>query len=259
MPKRKSYNYFNARTMLAVSGLLLLGFLVMSAIDSRKGTRISGMAVEIVPLEGQAFMIQPEEIKSMVYEGYRRDIEDLTVAAIDLNKVETVLETESFIDDADVFIDADNKLDIKIFQAKPASRIIDKHNKSYYLTEAGSPVPISKHASARVTVFSGKIDDFNIHRDTLTETQLGVLKLMDIMSKNDFANRMIEQVHVTERGYFLVQPKMGNFKFQLGKPIALEEKIENMELAYKEVLPAKGWDKYKKIDLSIDGQIICKK
>ena len=169
-----------------------------------------------------------------------------------------MLETEPFIANADVFVNADDRLDIRIDQANASIRIMDEKGRSYYLTEKVEPFPISKHASARVVVFSGAIPLFDGRTDSLTTTQAGVVELMNIIKENKFARKMIEQVHIRPNGEFLIQPKMGRFKFDLGLPTLLKDKIERMEMTYKDVLPKKGWNTYKKIDLSYDDQIICK-
>jgi len=254
--KKKTYGLKNTRTIIGVVGLLLLAVLVMSAIDSRKGARITGLSVQINPLLGESFMIKQDEIKNIIYEGYRRDVEDLTVESVDIGKVERLLESEPFVANADVFVNADDRLDINIEQANAAIRIMDEKGRSYYLTQEVQPFPISKHASARVVVFSGSIPLFEGQTDSLSETQEGIVELMDIIKTNKFARKMIEQVHVRPNGEFLIQPKMGRFKFDLGMPVKLKDKIDRMEIAFKEVLPKKGWNKYKRINLSYDDQII---
>ena len=257
--KKFTYGLKDTRTIIGVVGLLVLAVLVMSAIDSRKGARITGLSIEINPLSGESFMIQQDEIKIIIYEGYRRDVEDLTVESVDIKAVELLLESEPFIENADVFVNADDRLDIRIDQANAAIRIMDEKGRSYYLTEQVQPFPISKHASARVAVFSGAIELFDGQMDSLSTTQQGIVELMGIIKENKFARKMIEQVHIRPNGEFLIQPKMGRFKFDLGQPTKLIDKIERMEMAYKDVLPKKGWNTYNRIDLSYDSQIICKK
>jgi len=136
---------------------------------------------------------------------------------------------------------------------------MDEKGRSYYLTDDIQPFPISKHASARVTVFSGAIELFDGNVDSLSTTQEGIVEMMSILQENRFAMKMIEQVHIRPNGEFLIQPKMGRFKFDLGQPTDLEDKISRMELAFKEVLPSKGWSTYKIIDLSFDGLIRAQK
>lgn len=243
------------RTIIGMVGLVLLAVLVMSAIDSRKTARITGLSVTIDPLPGASFMIQSDEVKKIVYDGYRRDVEDLTVEKVDIKMIEDLLEREPFIANADVYVNADDRLDIHIDQANAAIRIMDEKGRSYYLTDDLQPFPISRHASARVTVFSGAIDLFDGVVDSLSNTQKGIVELMEIIRENRFAKKMIEQVHIRPNGEFLIQPKMGRFKFDLGIPTDLEDKIWRMELAYQDVLPYKGWSTYKIIDLSFDGLI----
>ncbi|MBT8220365.1 MAG: cell division protein FtsQ/DivIB [Bacteroidia bacterium] len=257
--KKTKYNIFDWRTLISLAVLVGLGLLVMSAIDSRKAARISGLEVEILPLEGMTYLIQQEEVKNIIYEGYRRDVGELTLQNVDIAQIEQVLESEPFIGNADVFIQADRVLSIRVKQSKPAIRIMDNQGQAYYLTIEGTAFPVSRHASARVPVFTGDIPTFGSVGDTLTTKQSAIVDIMHKIAEDQFAQKMIEQVHVNTKGEFYIQPKLGKFKFKLGTPTQLEDKMERFELAYKEIIPQKGWTRYRTIDLSFDDQIICKK
>lgn len=260
MKKRKKNNsIFNIPFLVKSILLLGLGVLVMSALSSRKAARVMGLDIEVVPLENNALLIQEDEVKHIIYEGYRRDVEEMTIQDVDILELEKLLESEPFIGDADVYVNAADVLEINVLQEQPVARVMDVKGVSYYLSKDFKAFPISKHASARVVVFSGTIDDFNHKADSLTIIQEGVIEVIKTLSQDQFLRKMTEQIHVNSLGQFLVIPKMGKFKFDLGEPMDLKQKMSKIELAYKEVIPKKGWNTYKTIDLSIDDQIICRK
>ena len=46
--------------------------------------------------------------------------------------------------------------------------------------------------------------------------------------------------------------------FIIGQPTSLEEKFEKMGKYYKVIIPEKGSDAYRTVDLRYKGQIVCK-
>ena len=54
-------------------------------------------------------------------------------------------------------------------------------------------------------------------------------------------------------------PRVGNHIIALGPPTKLEEKLTRMKEFYTEGLNKVGWNKYSRISLKYDNQIVCKK
>ena len=50
-----------------------------------------------------------------------------------------------------------------------------------------------------------------------------------------------------------------DFIVHLGSVELMDKKINNLKAFYKKVMVADGWEKYKSIDMSFDGQIVCQK
>ncbi|MDV7400600.1 hypothetical protein RZS08_54800, partial [Arthrospira platensis SPKY1] len=69
---------------------------------------------------------------------------------------------------------------------------------------------------------------------------------------------LIEQIYVSN-GKILLAPKVGNYKIVLGTVDDLDEKFRRLRIFYDEVVPYQGWRRYKTVNLSYKGQIVCEK
>jgi cell division protein FtsQ len=52
-------------------------------------------------------------------------------------------------------------------------------------------------------------------------------------------------------------PQIGQEVFELGKPEELPVKLKKMKIYYKTILPLKGFNRYKTVNLKFKDQIIC--
>ena len=70
---------------------------------------------------------------------------------------------------------------------------------------------------------------------------------------------MVEQVYRSETGSYTLIPKLGYQKIVLGPYEAIDEKLERLRVFYREGIPYEGWQKYSTINLTFDGQVVCKR
>ncbi|WP_460879634.1 hypothetical protein [Pontibacter rugosus] len=52
-------------------------------------------------------------------------------------------------------------------------------------------------------------------------------------------------------------PQLGDHTIEFGKPVKVEDKFKKLAVLYKEVLPTMGWDRYKRVNVEYEDQIIC--
>ena len=63
---------------------------------------------------------------------------------------------------------------------------------------------------------------------------------------------------MADNGDIALIPRKGKEIFIIGQPTSLEEKFEKMGKYYKVIIPEKGSDAYRTVDLRYRGQIVCK-
>jgi cell division protein FtsQ len=96
----------------------------------------------------------------------------------------------------------------------------------------------------------------NITRDYARKN---LAELARFISEDEFWDKQIEQIHVTDRKVIELYPRVGEQVIILGTPENFRGKLENLMTFYKNGLSKTGWNKYSVINLSFDGQIVCTK
>ena len=91
------------------------------------------------------------------------------------------------------------------------------------------------------------------------ETRKGLVKIALFLQEDRFWREQVEQIHVTPKQEIVLVPRIGNHIIEIGKADNLEKKLAKLEEFYKEGLSKVGWNKYNKINIEFDKQVICTK
>lgn len=234
--------------------------IIISAVDKKKGRMAKDINIDILALPDSSSLISREDVLVTIERSFGYNLTGIPLESINVERVERVLESDPFVFNSDVFIDAHNVINIEIEQRLPIVRIIDQNGFNYYLDEFGEQMPLSKHFAARVLVATGKIPPFD--RNFLQQKKHVIKDLFTITQRiliDEFLEPMIEQVYVNQEGDYVLIPKLGDQKIIFGKMEDIEEKILYLKNFYKEALPYKGWQRYKTINLKFKGQVVAGK
>ncbi len=179
---------------------------------------------------------------------------------INSGKIETLLENDPHIKNAEVFKDVDGTLFIKIWQRKAIMRVINSEGESYYVDEENFKIPLSENFTARVLVCNGNITEKCTKCDTINSNTLKTCtRIAQYVHNSSFWISAIEQIFVTPEGEILLITKMGDGKIVFGDFENIDDKFERLYTFYKQALPKVGWEKYSTIDVSYKNQIVARK
>jgi cell division protein FtsQ len=141
-------------------------------------------------------------------------------------------------------------LTVKVKHREPVMRVITS-NGSYYLDKFGVRIPVSLSYSTNVLVASGSISEkFAVEK---------LLPFVLYVEDDDFWNAQIEQIYVQEDGDILLTPLVGGHIIELGEVDNYRDKLHVMSEFYKQVLAKNNWDKYEKISLKYNNQVVAKR
>lgn len=240
-----------------------LGFLVMvgvmsSAMRSKRLAPASEWHIAIKPTPDGGMFIQESEVIALLGGPFDRDaakgMDELPVA-----EMETRLRSHPQIERVDVFVDARQRVTVRIEQPEVLLRVIDRNGANYYISTSGRKVPLSRHYTPRVPVVTG---DIPLFQDSLVREEGHVLKQLHelglTLREDSFSQALVEQIHYSG-GEFTLVPKMGRFRILLGDARGLDNKLDFIRTFYRDILPAAGWDTYSLVDLRFKGQIVCRK
>jgi cell division protein FtsQ len=253
-------NSTKLRKIAWITGLALLAVVVVSAIGKREESYPAGVKVNVVPLQDGQSLLNENDVIELSKKVYGYQLESQSLGQIDVKRLEEMLETDAFIRDADVYLDARNQVNILVRQREPVLRIIDNNGSNYYLDKSGVRMPLSKRFAAHVLVATGNIPPYD---PSFLERKRNLLKdvflLAQVIRADDFFKVMTEQVYVSNKGEFTLVPKIGDHKIIFGKLEFAEEKLRILKIFYQEGMPYEGWRKYKTLDVRFNRQVVCKK
>ena len=167
-----------------------------------------------------------------------------------------------FIEKAQINYGLHGTLNIRVTQTKVIIRIINMASEYYYIDYKGNLIPTGM-SPVRLPVVTGYISPkiapsgnvFEEGKELLHDLyQIG----MEI-SGNSFMNALTEQIYVNRDKKIELVAKAGIKNIVLGDATNLKVKFENLELFYEQKLPFIDRNKYKKLDISFDNQIIAQK
>ncbi len=232
-----------------------LGVLSVSAINHKKASVVTDYNVEIEKFdEGAYFLTEADllrELQEIVGEGDRH-LNDLHS-----DEIEAALEENPFIEKADVYVSSDGELSLRVEQKQPMARVFDAKGNSFYIDMDGDIIPLSPSFSAHVTTLTGHVVTVLDPSKPKYKNWVDLLGLIHTLNDDEFMHAFVEQIDVSRENEVTLVPKVGNTVIRFGSIENTEVKIENLKAFYKKVMVAGGWEKYKSIDLSFKGQIVC--
>jgi cell division protein FtsQ len=245
---------------LLSAGLVFgMAMVVLSVISRKSDGGISRVVVTVEPLPGGYRLLEAEDVLANLEERFAYPLESRTLAQLDIERVERVLEEDPFVKDAEAFVDANNQVNIEIIQNLPVLRIKDNNELDYYLDENAQQMPPSKHYAARVLVATGNLpphvpDFMERERSTLRH----VFELTKLIMADEFLNALIEQIYVNNRGELILAPKIGKQTIMFGRYMESNaaDRLKRLKIFYSEGLPYEGWRKYRSFDLRYDDQVV---
>ncbi len=258
--KKPSKKLEVARTLKFVGSLILVLLIIgiiIAAAKRKTATKTKAVVVQIEPLPEGQDLITIGDVLAILDRSFGFSLEGMPHGAVNIERVERVLENDPFVADADAYIDAENKVQIVITQRVPVMRIIDGLGVNYYLDANGKKLPLSRNYTARVLIASGNIPpfipDFRSQKDHLLFQTFDLSK--QILA-DDFLWAMVEQIYLNKKKEFVLIPKLGKQKIYLGTYENMSDKLANLKLFYSKAIAEEGWQKYSAFDLRFNGQII---
>ncbi|MCB0480014.1 MAG: hypothetical protein KDC83_01220 [Flavobacteriales bacterium] len=279
------------------SWLLLLGgmFSLMSfSYYSRESQKYNDLQIKIDrPIKSQ--FITEEDVEELLQNvGFQ--LKDQKISSLDIQHIEKLLENNSSISSAEVYVTIDGRVVIELQERTPIIRIYNSFGESFYLDEEGSFMPLSNRYTARVLIAHGNVNiPFStVYRLEDLETSLSRLfrqknssaventelfnklkmnsedlpgadqlknlfTLGRFITSDPFWNAQISQIYVNRNGDLELTPRVGKHKIIFGSTENLEEKFSKLLLFYQKGLARTGWNEFTSINLKFKNQVVCTK
>lgn len=181
------------------------------------------------------------------------------LSTIDLRSLETTIKKNLWVKNAEMFIDNNELLHIRIEERTPVARVFTNQGDSYYIDSNGLRLPLSEKLTVRVPVFT----NFPSGKDKLSNSDSAILTNVVTIGKyiiaDSFWMAQVSQIDITPIATFEMIPNFGNQVIELGNADAIKSKFDRLFTFYKQVWLQKGMNAYSKIDVQYENQVVASK
>ncbi|HEV8084861.1 MAG TPA: hypothetical protein VGP55_16755 [Chitinophagaceae bacterium] len=238
--------------ILLGSGTIIL---LVAAITKRNNEHCLQTNINISGVQSN-FFIDKKDVIAIIQKTNGGKLENKSIQDIDLASMEIALQKDQWIKKAELFLDNNNVLQVRISEREPIARIFTSSGASFYMDSSLKRLPLSDKFSARLPVFTNFPTDVVV----LTKKDSNLLRqikmLGEFIGKSPFWMAQIEQVDINEASTFELTPKIGNQIIYFGNAGDYREKFGKLLTFYRQIEAIAGWNKYSAIDLKYKGQVI---
>lgn len=229
--------------ILAVTGYLAFAFWAYSGADMN--VVCTSMDIQMPDASGPG-LISEYEVAKLIDKSGLNPV-GLRYKNISTEKIESELLKNEMIRTVECFKNTSGKVIVQITQRTPKYLIAG--NQSYYVDSDRKLMPVSLNYAAYVPVVTGRV---------LKNMATGVIyDFVCYVEKDTFWNAQIEQINIRDDLKAELIPRVGNAVIVLGTFHDFERKLKRLHELYTQAFSVVGWNRYDKIDLQYEGQIVC--
>ena len=176
------------------------------------------------------------------------------------NIIEKNILANPFVKEIKLYQDLSNKLIVDVVQYQPIARLISENKKDFYIDLHGNIFPTSTKFSERVLLIHTD-DNINYDLKNINSTDYGkkIFVMINYIINDIFLSKIISEIDINYNKNIIIYPQVSKQKIIFGYPEQIDVKFDKLMLFYKKILPAKGWNTYKTVNLKFKNQIICDK
>lgn len=168
---------------------------------------------------------------------------------VNLRILEECLEAQELIESAEAYKTQSGDIKISIRERIPVMRV-KANSEDYYVDRDGRILTNTGHV-CNLVVATGSISHGYASRV--------LAPIGRIIMADDFWRNQIEQVNVLPDSTVEMVPRVGGHIIYIGRPIGVTKKLERLRKFYQYGLSQAGWNKYSRISVEFNNQIVCKK
>ena len=226
------------KILLALSLIFSIGVLYASNLKNNSRI-INKIHVEIIP--NSSYFITADSIRNSINK-YILTSKD----SISLSKIEHEIDKNTYVEKSQVYMKIGQELNVDIKQKDPIARLITADS-IFYLDKNSNFMSLSKLKSSNIPLIFG----FSEYSD------LKYLTEISLMIKNDeFLNKNISQIFIKDDQKIDLKMRGNNTIIEFGNNNRLKNKIQNLKAFYNRAISKNETDKYKKINLRFENQVV---
>jgi cell division protein FtsQ len=237
-----------------VSGSVIV--LLVAAVRVRNSRICTGIEIDINGQKKGTWFIDKADILKVLTANNNIPLKNMPVLSVDLAVIESRLKNEVWIRNAELFFDNNGVLKVLVQEREPVARIFSSSGTSFYIDSTGQRLPLSDKMSVKLPVFTGFPNDGRKLKAKDKKLICDIRDLSMYLLTNPFWMAQVSQTDITPSRGFEIVPTIGNHLIEFGDGSAYEDKFRRLMIFYKNVLAKTGMDKYERIKVQYEGQVI---
>jgi cell division protein FtsQ len=240
------------RTLIGLLDVVIAVYLVaaVTVLNKPYGKAAVCSEVNITIADGQAnSILTPAEVKRLL-EQHRAYPLAQPMQFIDTRHMEEVLSENPFVANAECYKTQEGHIAIHLVQRKPVLYVLSTTGDRYFVDSEGEILPHTRLTS-NLLVATGTI--------TRQYASSHLAPIARFINDDRFWKEQTEQLNVLPDGNLELIPRVGSHIVSLGAPVGIDRKLDRLLKFYKYGLSHAGWDRYERISVEYDNQIVCKK
>jgi cell division protein FtsQ len=187
------------------------------------------------------------------------NIKGASVSQLNFSEIERRIRQNPYVNDAELFSDLKGNLMVRVSLRRPIARMIQSDGPDAYIGEDGTIMPVSEKFSSRVVLVSGDFVPRLLKLDNINQMEEGrqLMELLGTVHEDPFWSAQVAQIDLDSRAKAVLYPQVGDETIEFGKPVDLETKFRKLKIFYKEILPRVGWNRYDRINVEYEGQVVA--
>jgi cell division protein FtsQ len=236
---------------LILNGQLVAILLVVAFLYSFSSQRNNNRIV----LQNQAIFMDykypfltQESVNNLLIES-SKGLRTIEKVKLNLFNIEKTVNKHSMIDNSQVYMCVDGKLETIVKQKTPIARVFNQ-NLSFYIDYKGSTMPLSSNYSARVPVVFGAVKN---------KYSTKIVELLKMIFEDDFLKKNIIGLKILPNGNVIMKNRDYAFEIFMGRTINMDRKLNNYKAFFQKAVQTTDVSLYKKVNLEFTSQVICTK
>jgi cell division protein FtsQ len=249
---------FNIRRELKIAATVVAVFGLIAFTERMKGeVAVRDIQIHIDNVHENHFLDEDDIIDLMQWN--HQNVKGASLDKVNFRELEERIKKDPFIRDAEMYSDLKGNLIVNVELRRPIARIVRNDGPDGYIAEDGTIMPVSEKFATRVILLSGIFVRELLRVQNINELEAGtqLMAMIETIHEDQFWNAQIAQLNIDSKGKITILPQVGDENIEFGKPEDLETKFRKLRIFYKEILPQVGWNRYNRVNLEFEGQIVA--
>ncbi|MCD9018497.1 cell division protein FtsQ/DivIB [Parachryseolinea silvisoli] len=249
---------FNLKREVKIIAAVIVVAIFIAFTERRQGDiTVRDITVKIENEQENHFLDEADVMKLM-----QLNLENLRgtgLNEVNLKAIEQRVKSEPFVKEGELYSDLKGNMVIRVELRRPIARIVRNDGPDGYIAEDGTIMPVSEKFTSRVVLISGGFVRQLLKQKNVNDTEEGkqLIELINAIREDEFWNAQIAQLDMDSKARITMYSQVGDERIEFGRPDNPEVKFKKLRVFYKEILPRMGWNKYDRVNLEYEGQIVA--